>query len=260
MPNLSIITVNLNNVHGLEKTMESVFAQTFTDYEYIIIDGASTDGSKELIKKNQNKLVYWISEKDSGVYFAMNKGILKAKGELCMFLNSGDYLCDSDVLKNSMELANKKRGDIYYGNMIIELEKGKPVTKKHAKEITREILENETINHQASFIKTRLFKELGLYDTRYSLAADHAFYVKAYLNAKSFAYIDVEMVCYQLDGMSSLNFTAYNSQMKEICQQLIPKIESTTTLTKKITRQFLKQKVKLIIAKTNLKVQSILGL
>ena len=88
---LSIITVNLNNLEGLKKTYESVVSQTFTDYEWLVIDGGSTDGSREFIEQHQDKFAYWCSEPDKGIYNAMNKGIVRAKGEYLNFMNSGDY-------------------------------------------------------------------------------------------------------------------------------------------------------------------------
>ncbi|MBN2836753.1 MAG: glycosyltransferase, partial [Candidatus Delongbacteria bacterium] len=94
---LSVITINRNDVLGLQNTTDSVLSQTSFDFEYIIIDGASTDGSKELIERlaiNDKRLTYWCSELDSGIYHAMNKGITQAKGEYLLFLNSGDYFCD----------------------------------------------------------------------------------------------------------------------------------------------------------------------
>ncbi|MEP7170167.1 MAG: glycosyltransferase, partial [Bacteroidota bacterium] len=100
MPLFSIITVNLNNAAGLKKTIESVVTQTFNDVEYIIIDGASTDGSKEVIKNYETKISYWVSEKDTGIYNAMNKAIKKAKAEYCLFLNSGDSLTNKKVLND----------------------------------------------------------------------------------------------------------------------------------------------------------------
>ena len=97
---LSIITINFNNRNGLEKTIESVTSQTCKDFEWIIIDGGSTDGSRELVEKKQKYITYWCSEPDSGIYNAMNKGIKKAKGDYCFFLNSGDRLHDKDVMMN----------------------------------------------------------------------------------------------------------------------------------------------------------------
>lgn len=83
---LSVITINYNNAEGLAKTMDSVFRQRFSDFEYIVIDGGSTDGSKDLIVNNQDKIAYWCSEKDSGIYNAMNKGIREASGEYLLFI------------------------------------------------------------------------------------------------------------------------------------------------------------------------------
>ena len=104
--NLSIITVNLNNLTGLQKTMQSVFEQTFTNYEYIIIDGGSTDGSKEWIAQHADKLAYWVSEKDGGVFNAQNKGIVKSKGEYLLFLNSGDYFYTVEAIGALIQNSN----------------------------------------------------------------------------------------------------------------------------------------------------------
>ena len=99
MPLLTIITVNLNNYIGLSKTVESVIGQTFKDFEFIVIDGGSNDGSIEVIKKFARNINYWISESDKGIYNAMNKGIQKAQGQYSLFLNSGDSLYNSGVLQ-----------------------------------------------------------------------------------------------------------------------------------------------------------------
>lgn len=100
MPKLTIITINLNNKAGLQTTIDSVIAQTYKDFEWIIIDGGSTDGSKELIEKYTNYIKYWVSEPDKGIYNAMNKGIKVAEGEYLQFLNSGDSLFSNSVLSD----------------------------------------------------------------------------------------------------------------------------------------------------------------
>ncbi len=100
---LSIITVNRNNDTGLKKTIDSVISQTYNDFEFIIIDGASTDSSAELIRKYSSYLSYWISEPDNGTYHAMNKGIRVSAGDYCLFLNSGDYLLDDKVLERTLQ-------------------------------------------------------------------------------------------------------------------------------------------------------------
>ncbi len=99
MKKVSVITINYNNAQGLQKTIDSVISQTFKDYEFIIIDGGSTDESVDIIRKNSGKISYWVSEKDGGIYNAQNKGAKKASGEYCLFLNSGDFLMDSQTLE-----------------------------------------------------------------------------------------------------------------------------------------------------------------
>jgi glycosyltransferase involved in cell wall biosynthesis len=96
---LSIITINLNNFEGLKRTVESVISQTWKEFEYIIIDGGSTDGSVEYIAEIQDHIAYWVSEIDNGIFHAMNKGIRNAKGEYLFFLNSGDCIADTRVLE-----------------------------------------------------------------------------------------------------------------------------------------------------------------
>src|ERR1700741_3090435 len=100
MPKISIITINYNDKTGLEKTISSVAGQSYADYEFIVIDGGSTDGSVEVIKKHESKISEWVSENDSGIFNAQNKGANKATGNYLLFLNSGDVLADKDVLKS----------------------------------------------------------------------------------------------------------------------------------------------------------------
>ncbi len=111
---LSIITINFNNIDGLKKTAESVFTQTCPNFEWIVIDGGSTDGSKEYIEANSNKITYWVSESDRGIYHAMNKGMLVSKGEYCLFLNSGDRLHSNDTIR--MVLPELHTEDIISGD------------------------------------------------------------------------------------------------------------------------------------------------
>ena len=121
MKKLTIITINRNNLEGLRKTIASVVSQTWRHFEYIVIDGASCDGSAEYIASMSDAIDYWISEKDSGVYEAMNKGVVKAQGEYLLFLNSGDFLVDKEVLSKVFDLA--KGADILCGQCAIS-EKG----------------------------------------------------------------------------------------------------------------------------------------
>src|SRR5688500_16281265 len=115
---LSIITINFNNKPGLEQTIRSVQAQNSDQIEYLIIDGNSTDGSRELIETNNEIVNYWVSEPDNGIYDAMNKGIKQATGDYLMFLNSGDYLLEHSTIQNCFDFIEKNPGaEIYYGDI-----------------------------------------------------------------------------------------------------------------------------------------------
>ena len=176
--------------------MESVFAQTFHDYEYIVIDGGSTDGSKELIKKNENKFVYWVSEKDEGIYHAMNKGIVKATGEYLIFVNSGDYFSNEFVCETMLDDENLK-ADIVYGN----LERVYPDGHKDIRYVpptwSVEYLIKTAPDHNSVFIKKRLFDEYGLYEQNLKIVADWAFFFKVVVtgNATCF-YKNVNVVSF----------------------------------------------------------------
>ena len=112
----SIITINYNNSKGLKRTLDSIISQTCHEFEWIVIDGGSSDGSRELIEQHQDSITYWCSEPDKGIYNAMNKGVNKATGDYCLFLNSGDHLCNSKVVEHLISIpfsADIVSGDIY---------------------------------------------------------------------------------------------------------------------------------------------------
>lgn len=114
---LSIITVNLNQADGLAKTLDSVREQSFRDFEHIVVDGGSTDGSLEVIRARADGLAFWASEPDAGIYAAMNKGLRRAQGEYVYLLNSGDRLYSPDTLERVF--AHEERGeDLLYGNTV----------------------------------------------------------------------------------------------------------------------------------------------
>jgi len=198
---LSIITVNLNNLDGLKETVGSVINQDYKDVEYIIIDGDSTDGSKEFIEENKEKFQYTVIEKDKGVYDAMNKGIKVASGEYLFFLNSGDTFYSNTTL--STFFANKPTEDIVYGNAcIVYLNKARKI-KKHQQEINLLTSLTETITHQAMFLKKELFKD-NLYNVEYKLISDWIFYFEQIiLNNKTSKYIDVVIANFLTAGLSS---------------------------------------------------------
>lgn len=203
MPKLSIITINLNNATGLQKTLDSVFAQTYSDYEYIVMDGGSKDGSKELVEKNSDKFSYWISEKDKGIYNAMNSGIAKAKGEYLLFLNSGDVLINKTILQ---EVNNEMDGTgIIYGNVFLVESDTKSWTGVYPDKLSFQHFVDGSLPHPCSFIKRTLFDEVGYYDENLKIIADWKFFLNAICRYNvSYKHIDKTISIFLHDGLSSL--------------------------------------------------------
>jgi glycosyltransferase involved in cell wall biosynthesis len=225
MPLLSIITINYNNENGLLKTIESVINQKFKDFEYIIIDGGSSDNSKSIIESYQSKIAYWVSEKDNGIYNAQNKGILNSKGEYCLFLNSGDYLCNVDVLK---KIFNKESiADIIYGNMQIDYGNGKILSGKMPSKLTFKQMYLDTLWHPVSFIKRSLFLTYGFYDEKYKIVADYDFFFKVIvMKSVCTQYIDIDISVFNMEGVSSLVINKEKEQLerKMVVQSYLPSL------------------------------------
>lgn len=197
---LSIITVNLNNKSGLQKTINSVVNQTCHNFEWIIIDGGSIDGSKELIEKYYSNFDYCVSEKDEGIYDAMNKGIKASHGKYLLFLNSGDCLYEKNVIKKI--LPNLKEKDFYIGFEISE--KGIIKLKCSNKEYVKYYLINYSIPHQASFIKKETLEKLGYYDNKVNIIADWWFAVNALvLNKYNIELFHFPICYYDINGIST---------------------------------------------------------
>ena len=199
---LSVITVNFNNKEGLEKTIISVIGQLYKDYEFIVIDGGSTDESVDIIKKYKDSITYWVSEKDKGTYHAMNKGIEVATGEYCYFLNSGDYLVDEHVFENVFKLP--VQADILSGNVLKIRKNGKFRTIVPHEVPSLFKLCIHSLPHQASIIRTSLFKEVGYYNESFKIVSDFDFFLKALvLHHKTYKRIDVNFSYFNLEGISS---------------------------------------------------------
>lgn len=211
---LSIITINYNNSEGLRKTIESVVNQTWYDFEYIIIDGGSTDGSVEIIKEYASRIDYWVSEPDKGIYNALNKGLAVAKGEYCNFMNSGDCFYSFSTLEQVF--ASKPMVDIICGNTFTDKLKAPPKT------ITFDTLFNVSICHQCAFIRTSLMKKYG-YDEKYKIVADRKFFLQALIfDNCSYQSIDVDVVKYDITGFSAVNPVLSRLEYDQVLEELIP--------------------------------------
>lgn len=220
---ISIITVNRDNLEGLRCTMSSVFAQTFEGFEYIIIDGGSSDGSSEYILAHQHKLSYWISEPDAGIYQAMNKGISKAKGQFLLFLNSGDWLAGENVLVEVSDLLRDV--DVLYGNIIKVFPNKDPIVERGpgGSAITLKTFFTGTLNHCSSFISKDLFEKYGLYDENLKIVSDWKFFLIALgLNDAEIRYIDFTISFFEMTGISISNPVLRDQEREMVLRDVLP--------------------------------------
>jgi len=200
-PIVSVITINYKNKAGLERTFRSVFEQTYSGFEYIVIDGGSQDGSKELIEENAAKITYWVSEPDKGVYNAMNKGIRAAKGKYLFFLNSGDTFFNETVLSSFWQTSCDK--DFVYGN-VYHIDKDKTELITYPSELTFKFWFQGGICHQAVFMNRRCFEVAGLYDENFKIISDWKLLSTGFaFHNFSYEYRPVVISNYYLDGLSS---------------------------------------------------------
>jgi len=237
---LSIITINYNNANGLKKTMESVLAQTSQEFEYIVVDGGSTDGSKEVIMHFANHLTIspshhlrWLSEPDTGIYNAMNKGIRMAKGEYVQFLNSGDYLVANDVTARMLNFLNRRNQElktnneeeisIVYGNMLKVLKDGSVFYNKEIPNVSMLTFFRGTINHSSAYIQKKLFDQYGLYDESLKIVADWKFYlITVGLHNEKLEYADIDMTYFDTSGISNTNSVQDRDERRIVLEALLP--------------------------------------
>jgi glycosyltransferase involved in cell wall biosynthesis len=185
----------------LEKTIQSVICQKYTDYEYIIIDGNSTDNSVEIIKKYSGRIHYWISEPDTGIYNAMNKGIRKAKGKYVIFMNSGDCFISVNTLMNVF--SSEHTADLLVGNVIMKWKWYKEKRLCPSKITFYFFFTGDTLRHQATFTKRNLFDEIGLYDEQYKICSDWKFALFAIIKYnKSLEKLEEDIALVDTSGIS----------------------------------------------------------
>lgn len=197
MKKLSIITINFNNHDGLEKTFNSIFNQTNKNFEYIVIDGGSTDKSKDLIIQHKEKISYWVSESDYGIYHAMNKGITQATGEYLLFINSGDLLFNENTIEEATE--NLNSFDFIYGNIKMD----NNIWNLNNITPNLHFFTNYSLPHPSTFIKKELFNKI-LYNETYKIASDwEFFFVQIIINRSSFKYINQTISIFDTTGISS---------------------------------------------------------
>lgn len=217
----SIITVNYNNKNGLRKTIESVIHQSFCDFEYIVIDGESIDGSAEVLKEYDEYITYWVSEPDKGIYNAMNKGIAQAKGEYLNFMNSGDCFYDEQVLEH---LANRQlTQDIIVGrDYHYNAQTGQGFATILPNRISMLTFYIQTLPHQSSFFRRELFKD-SPYDENLKIVSDIKFYIqKLCIENSSIVLLD-DIICHrEPDGISKSDNERRIAEHQTVLKQILP--------------------------------------
>lgn len=231
---ISIITVTLNCISTIEQTIISVLSQKDADVEYIVIDGKSTDGTREVIEKYTDRIAVCISEEDAGVYDAMNKGIKRASGDYILFLNGDDYLADETAVNRisaHLDGSSIVIGRVKTGSRISEVVDMNKVKSSYF---------GIFYPHQASFIPRGLFDELGFYDLSYKVSADFDWICKAIYNGKTVKWVDELVSVFRTGGMSSrleCSIDEYNISHKYLKMsgdtELIPVMTETAVNTAK---------------------------
>ena len=215
---LSIITINYNNLEGLKRTYDSVVSQTYHDFEWIIIDGGSTDGSKEFIEEHQEHFAYWCSEPDKGVYNAMNKGIARATGEYLNFMNSGDCFYDEHTLEKVFSL--ELMADLVYGDWIRVYPDHEEYKAAPPKAFYATVF-FDNVCHQAMFIKCNVLRQRGYDDNMYILA-DWKRWIEMSLEGQTFQYIPLTICRFEATMGLSETVSEQHSRERERLYDLMP--------------------------------------
>lgn len=221
MQKLSVITINFNNSAGLQKTLQSVVKQTYTNLEYILIDGGSSDSSVDIIKQHESSIHYWVSEPDKGIYNAMNKGIAQATGEYCLFLNSGDVLVANDVL--TKVFSNQIDDEIIYGDIYFGKRK-----VSFPENLDLEYFVKSSLGHPSTFIKRELFSKIGYYNESLKIISDWEFFVKAIVIEKcTYHYLIGQPISiFNVGGasMDAINEKKHHLEKVMVLNNLVPQL------------------------------------
>ncbi len=220
---LSIITINYNDKEGLLRTLSSCDLQMERNFQHIIVDGNSTDGSLEIITAYKHTNCKKIIEKDNGVYDAMNKGIQIATGDYILFLNAGDEFYEDESLSQAFKNIDNNSA-ICYANVLVRSENGEYL-QEHPEPLTFEFFRERTLCHQSTFIKRELFETYGLYRTDILISSDWEFFLRAiFLHGVTVQKLHFTSSIYYLGGMSSdvTNRTQIIGERKEVLENLFP--------------------------------------
>jgi glycosyltransferase involved in cell wall biosynthesis len=198
---ITVVTVVRNGEKTLEQTMLSVINQTYANVEYIVVDGASTDGTLDIIRKYEDRIDYWMSEPDEGIYDAMNKGIDLAAGEWINFMNSGDSFYENNIIRKIFE-KDVISDDIVYGDVLYVYGFGNFLKKAEPLNL---MVKQMVFCHQATFVRFSLMQEIK-FDTSFKSSGDYNFFYQCYKLHKSFRYVPFIIATYKAEEGMSRNY------------------------------------------------------
>ena len=224
MPLVSIITVVYNGAGTIEQTIQSVLNQSYKNIEYIIVDGKSTDGTQEIIEKYKDSLAYFISEKDDGIYDAMNKGIRQAKGEIVGIINSDDWYEAYTVEKVVQAFAKDSKIGLVHGKINWIYLDGS-VKEQICKPLETLWYQMSAVYHPTVFVKRKIYEEYGLFDLQYRLSSDYDFILRLYSNHVRFEFIDSILANFRIGGQSFTNSHTGTRETYQISNKYIAKCD-----------------------------------
>ncbi len=230
MPKVSIITINKNNSSGLRRTLESVASQKKCDFEFIVIDGKSTDGSLDIIHEFSSSITFWRSEVDSGIYNAMNKGALIASGDFLLFLNSGDILFSSDTLfLISEQMIHYENSELISGDLHLVNSDGVNQFFRSPEYPDLSFILEKYLSHPSTLIKRSFFLINGGYDESFEIVGDYAFFYMAVQKAR-YSKVDLVISTHYLDGVSNSKANSLKHQLERLkaIEKYTPDIYLTT--------------------------------
>lgn len=219
MFNLSIVTINFNNLNGLKDTLDSLDSQSFKEFEHVVIDGGSTDGGRELIIQNQDRFHYWVSERDNGIYHAINKGIQKCSAEYILILNSGDVLAETTTLQEINAQLSTGEDIIYGDSYLVNDDRGRNEILA-PDELSFQFFEYTNLVHQSVIIRRILYDTVGLYDEKLKIVSDWKFYLDALIYQKaSSKKINIYISRYDRTGVSSKSVDLLLSEKNKLLKE-----------------------------------------
>lgn len=217
---VSIITVSYNSADTIEQTIQSVLNQTYKNIEYIIIDGQSTDGTVNVVRKYERFIDCFVSESDNGIYDAMNKGITHATGDIIGILNSDDWY-EEEAVAMVVRCFRDRDAELVYGKKWVVNKNGK--RKCHNKQPLEHIWHTPVVPHSTVFVKREIYIKYGVFDTKYKIAADYELILRFYAEGVKFEYIDEMISNFRSSGISSVNCIQSADEAKKVALSYIDK-------------------------------------